>query len=141
MSDELITVKTYFYDHETLLIEPMLQSAGIDYFLKDHRTVTVDPFLSNAIGGIKLQVRAEDVERTLELLNEIEKNKELSEQEQLIDVDGIEFEKTFGECPKCGSEEVYMEKLTGMKSFTGMFSKNTFYCIDCKNQWEQHGEW
>ncbi len=140
MSDELITVKTYFYDHETLLIEPMLKSAGIDYFLKDHRTVTVDPFLSNAIGGIKLQVRAEDVKRTREFLNDIEKNKEISEQEQFIVVDGIEFEKTFGECPKCGFEDVYMEKLTGMKSITGMFSKNRFYCKDCKNQWKQLGE-
>jgi DNA-directed RNA polymerase subunit M/transcription elongation factor TFIIS len=140
MSDELITVKTFFYDHETLLLEPMLQSAGIDYFLKDHRTVTVDPFLSNAIGGIKLQVRPEDVERTLELLKEIEKNKEVSNQEQAIIVDDIEFEKTFEECPKCESEEVYMEKLTGVKSFTGMFTKNRFYCKSCQHEWKQHGE-
>jgi hypothetical protein len=140
MSDKLITVKIFYYDHETLLIEPMLQSAGIDYFLKDHQTVMVDPFLSNAIGGIKLQVRAEDVERTREILNEIDKNQEMSKQEQIIVVDGITFNKVFGECPKCGCEDIYMEELSGMKSITGMFSKNKFYCKDCKNQWKQHEE-
>jgi len=140
MSDALITVKTYYYDHETLLLEPMLKSAGIDYFLKDHRTITVDPFLSNAIGGIKLQVRQEDVDRTRELLLEIEKHKQATEQEQTIIIDDIEFEKTFGECPKCDSDEIYMEKLSGIKSFTGMFSKNRFYCKACKHQWKQHGE-
>jgi len=140
MSDELVTVKTFFYDHETLLLEPMLQSAGIEYFLKDHRTVTVDPFISNAIGGIKLQVRQEDVERTLELLKEIEKNRQDSEGEQTILVDNTTFEKTFEECPNCGSEEIYMEQLSGIKSFTGMFSKNRFYCNECKHQWKQHGD-
>ena len=140
MSDALITVKTYYYDHETLLLEPMLKSAGIDYFLKDHRTITVDPFLSNAIGGIKLQVRQEDVDRTRELLLEIEKHKQATEQEQTIIIDDIEFEKTFGECPKCDSDEIYMEKLSGIKSFTGMFSKNRFYCKACQNEWKQHGE-
>ncbi len=126
ISDEFITVKTYFYDHETLLSEPMLKSAGIDYFLKDHRTVTVVPFLSNAIGGIKFQVRAEDAKKTREFLKEIEKNKKIGEDEQIIIVNRIEFEKTFGEYPKCGFEDVYREKLTAMKSITGIFSKNRF---------------
>ncbi len=137
MSDELIIVKTYFYDHETLLIEPMLQAAGIDYFMKDHRTVTVDPFLSNAIGGIKLQVREEDVEKTLALLNEIEKNRQLNEREQFIEIEGIEFEKTFEECPKCGSEDVYDEKLSGWNSLLKMYSKRVHYCTSCKHQWKQ----
>ena len=137
MSDQLITVKTYFYDHETLLIEPMLQAAGIDYFMKDHRTVTIDPFLSNAIGGIKLQVRQEDVVKTLELLNEIEKNRQLSEREQFIEIDGIELEKTFEECPKCDSEDIYEEKLSEWVSLLKMFSKRTHYCKDCKHQWKQ----
>ena len=53
MSDDLITVKRYFYDHKTLLIEPMLQAAGIDYFMKDQRTVTVDLFLSNALNVVQ----------------------------------------------------------------------------------------
>ena len=137
MSDELITVKTYFYDHETLLIEPMLKAAGIDHFMKDHRTVTVDPFLSNAIGGIKLQVRQEDVEKTLVLLNEIEKNRQLSEREQFIEIEGKEFEKTFEECPKCGSEDIYEEKLSGWVSLLKIFSKRAHYCKDCKHQWRQ----
>jgi len=137
MSEELVTIKTYTYDHETLLVEPQLQAAGIYYILKDHQTATVDPFLSNAIGGIKLRVRKEDIDKALAVINEIEKNQQLSEGEQFKVIDGKDFEKTFEECPECGSEEIFEEKLPMWTSFLKMFSKRLHYCLNCKHEWKQ----
>jgi hypothetical protein len=42
-----------------------LRAAGIDAALADAETVSMDWLLSNAIGGIKVQVREEDAERAV----------------------------------------------------------------------------
>jgi hypothetical protein len=46
----------------------LLREAGIRSFLGDAETITTDWMLSNALGGIKLKVADEDVERARELL-------------------------------------------------------------------------
>jgi hypothetical protein len=47
----------------------MLQEAGINCHLKDEYTVTIDPFLSPMLGGIKIMVYEQQVQRAIELLN------------------------------------------------------------------------
>jgi hypothetical protein len=47
-----------------------LQEAGIRVFLVNENTVWVAPHLTNAIGGIKLQVAEEDVDKARTLLAE-----------------------------------------------------------------------
>jgi hypothetical protein len=37
------------------------ESAGIDTFLRDELTAQVDNFYSNAIGGVKLQIKNKDM--------------------------------------------------------------------------------
>ena len=46
-----------------------LQEEFIHCFLQDEHTVTIDPLLSNAIGGIKLMVAENQVERALQVLD------------------------------------------------------------------------
>lgn len=133
MNEELVTIKTFFYDTDTLLYEPQFQNAEIFYFLKDQKTVAVDPLVSNAIGGIKLQVRKEDVEKAMVLVEEIEKNRAQSESERIIAIDDKVFESVLEECPKCGSENVYEERYPFFKA---LFSKKNYYCKDCKSQWK-----
>jgi len=48
----------------------MLQEAGIICHIKDEYTVTIDPLLSPALGGMKLMVDEQDVERAKALLQE-----------------------------------------------------------------------
>ena len=50
-----------------------LQSEGVHCYLKDENTVTIDPILSNAIGGIKLEVAADDYSKAADLLNQFDK--------------------------------------------------------------------
>jgi hypothetical protein len=51
----------------------MLLESGINCHLKDEYTVTIDPLLSPAVGGIKIMVAEQQVQRAADLLNEREK--------------------------------------------------------------------
>lgn len=137
MATRLVTIKTFYYDHETLLYEPQLRSAGIYYMLKDHKTVTIDPFLSAALGGIKLQVKEDDVERAMALIKEIEKNQASGEEESEIYMEGKVLDKILEECPKCDSDKIYVERLAFLKSLFPSFSKRKYHCMDCKHLWEK----
>jgi hypothetical protein len=72
--NNLITVATFTYPHQVAILIAMLESEGIECYSKDGNTVQVDPLLSNAIGGIKLQVRQTDEERANEIVEEYYKN-------------------------------------------------------------------
>lgn len=64
----LVTLQTfdnYFFANITAT---KLQDAGIECFLRDENTVLVDPLLSNAIGGIKLEVAEDDLELAIALM-------------------------------------------------------------------------
>ncbi|NLC49293.1 MAG: DUF2007 domain-containing protein [Bacteroidales bacterium] len=58
--DHLITVISFTYPHEAHLAKGKLQSEGVEVFIKDEMTTQVNNFYSNAIGGVKLQVRSAD---------------------------------------------------------------------------------
>lgn len=66
----LITVISFIYPHEAHLAKGKLQSEGIEVFIKDEMTAHVNNFYSNAIGGVKLQVRSADVDIAHRILME-----------------------------------------------------------------------
>ncbi len=57
----------------------LLRSEEVECFLADENTVTIDPFLTYAVGGIKLMVPEEQVEKALRVL---ENNQASSEPDQ-----------------------------------------------------------
>jgi len=65
---KLITLTTFEYPQESYIIKSKLESEGIYVFLKDELTVQSDNFISNAIGGVKLQVFEQDVEKAKVIL-------------------------------------------------------------------------
>ena len=52
----------------------LLEENYINCHLVDENIVTIDPLLSNAVGGIKLEVEESQVERALALIKEAETN-------------------------------------------------------------------
>ena len=66
--EKFITVATFQYPHEAYVLRTKLESQGVRVFLKDELTVQVHNFLSNAIGGVKLQIRESDLKKALPLL-------------------------------------------------------------------------
>jgi hypothetical protein len=67
---DLVTVATFSAAPEAHAVRMRLEAAGITVYLADEFTVTMDWLLSNAIGGVKVQVSARDAERALQILAE-----------------------------------------------------------------------
>lgn len=119
---KLRTYDNYFLANITLT---KLQDAGISCYLKDEHTVTMDPILSNAIGGIKLVVKEEDMEDAKMLLRQ-------------FDEDYLKSVK----CPRCGQSRITQVSKPGATNFftailTWMFSsyaiapENIYRCGNC----------
>lgn len=66
--EHLVTLRSCSLPAEAVAIRLRLESSGIPVFLADEFTVTMDWLLSNAIGGIKVQVAQADVPRACEIL-------------------------------------------------------------------------
>ena len=137
--DQWITIKQFYYQHETFLYQNKLRSEGIECFMKDEIIVTVDPFLSNAVGGIKLQVKPTDIERAKAIIDAIDTHKEevRDEAKATLTVRSKEFQKTVAECPSCDSEEIFMGKRSLWQELFGLFSKDDYYCNACKHEWRE----
>jgi len=83
----LLQVFTNYIDANILL--GRMQEEGINCWLKDENTVTINPIWTQAVGGIKLMVAEQQVERAREILGTIR------------DVKG-----KHNTCPQCGSQNV-----------------------------------
>ncbi len=68
--EDFVTIMTVTYPHEVAVIKARLESEGIDCYLKDEMSVQVYNLASNAMGGVKLQVREKDREDALTILQE-----------------------------------------------------------------------
>lgn len=68
--DKMITVATFHLPQDAYIIRGRLQSEDIFCYLKDELTVQSDNIISNAIGGVKLQIHESDVQRVLPILEE-----------------------------------------------------------------------
>ena len=103
---KMVTVKTFENYFSANILLTRLQDCGIVCFLKDEFTVTIDPILSNAIGGIKLQVREDQLTETMSILKSIDE----------------EMRKT-AVCPRCKKESLdYISKPSAGNIFTAIFT-------------------
>ena len=68
ISHHLITIATFNYPAQAHVLRTKLESQGIWSFVADENFVTATGPCSNSIGGVKLQVKEQDVERALEIL-------------------------------------------------------------------------
>ncbi len=66
--DALIVISSYLRSEEAGMLRGLLESAGIVAVLRDEMVSAVNPFMQSAIGGVKLAVRAADVERAQEII-------------------------------------------------------------------------
>ena len=68
MAGKMVTVATFDMPTEAHLAKGLLEANGMATFLADELTVGVAWHLSNAVGGVKLQVAENDVERATGIL-------------------------------------------------------------------------
>lgn len=107
MAADFKLVKRYQYSSEALIFQGKLESEGIEVFSRDINTINSNPLWSNAIGGVKLFVRAEDYEKANKVLSEVSQFS-LDEDHKLL------------KCPKCGAEET--EMVTSIKDVKTMLA-------------------
>ena len=118
---------------EATLIQVELGSNGIESELDGEFTVAANPLLSNAVGGIRIMVSAQDTERALAVLEAHSQAK--AEEEAAL-------AKT---CPRCKNENgeaVRRPNWAGVLAVITLGAFALFYpwpkyrCPDCKHKWK-----
>jgi tetratricopeptide (TPR) repeat protein len=147
--EQLITIATFSYPTEAYIPKTKLETEGIPSFLANEYTVNMYWLYSNAVGGVKLQVKAGDVERALAILTPAPLASEEIEEDQ---EDSAEDDS---QCPNCHSVDITYEKyrmgwvfaswlLSGfslgfffgiMGGFPLPFLKRKWHCRDCRYEW------
>lgn len=130
MSDKLFTLITYTYITESYILVAKLEAEGINVFIKNENLVSTQQFLSNAVGGIDIQIPEKDLERASDILKELELQNTLSE--KVPEVLRKEYEKVMLYCPACESSKVFRKK----GSFFS-FGIKAHLCLECKHTWKQ----
>ena len=68
MNSNFTVVYSFLYPHEMDIAKHALESHGIKCFSEDNLTVQSYQFISNAVGGVKLIVSNENLEKAIEIL-------------------------------------------------------------------------
>src|ERR1700678_254219 len=131
---ELVTIRQFRDLPEALLAKGSLESAGIECFLADENLVRLDWFISNFIGGIKLNVRTADEVNARQLLDE-----PILEG---IYVQGIGLYEQ-PRCPECKSLDVNFQELDRPIAYMSAFlrvpmpvQRSGWHCHGCDAEWD-----
>ncbi|HXU44171.1 MAG TPA: hypothetical protein VN783_01490 [Thermoanaerobaculia bacterium] len=98
----LATIRTFTYLWEAQLARARLDSEGITAVIADEHLIRMDWMISNAIGGVKLQVAPDDASRAVEVLDGSTPLAPL----HLV----TEEDRDQPRCPGCRSAELFRER-------------------------------
>ena len=135
---ELVTVRKFRDLPEALLAKGSLESAGIECFLADENLVRLDWFISNFIGGVKLNVRPADETNARKLLDE-----------PILEglyVQGVGLYEQ-PRCPNCQSLDVNFQELDRPIAYMSAFlrvplpvQRPAWRCQGCGAEWEEESQ-
>ncbi len=117
------TILTVFeYSTEAYVTKSKLDSEGVKTMLMDETTIDSDPLISGAIGGVKLLVHNDNLQKASEIYNDIRTYQK--------DEDGKDIF-----CPKCKSNRILVAPLH-RKNIIYMlfpfFEGRKLICNNCK---------
>lgn len=120
MKPEFYTLAAFEYVADVQILKGRLESDGIPVFLRDEHTLNSDPMISNAIGGVKLQVYYSDRERAAEIYNEIRAY-------------ATDEEGNLRVCPNCKAQrmEIYFTRKGLFYKLFPFFEKRKYKCLNC----------
>lgn len=122
MTDTFTTLAVFEYSTEAHVLKSKLDAENIPTILQDESTVDADPLISQAIGGVKLQVLSKDLEKAAAIYNDIRPYKK--------DELGNEIH-----CPNCNSTKILAAPSQRKNIFFMLFpffEKSKDICNDCK---------
>lgn len=131
-----VTVARLTTAPEAHIVRARLESEAIPAMIADEHLVTANWFLSNAIGGVRVQVPQSYTERANRILKELEAG------EYALSDDELAVRK----CPNCGSDDVIQDKRSQKASLLALFffqlplpfSHNAYKCNNCGHVWKSH---
>jgi predicted RNA-binding Zn-ribbon protein involved in translation (DUF1610 family) len=135
----LVTVRRYRDLAEAFVGRSLLESAGIPAWIADEHLVRMNWFLSNSVGGMRLQVDERDEAAALEILEmEVPATIEYGREEPYVQPT----------CPKCGSAEITLGNGTERgRSLVALYvlsipvlpREAAWHCEACGAQWVDAG--
>lgn len=139
------TILSFTYPHEAYMAKAYLESNGIDTIIRDELTAQVNNFYSNAIGGVKLQVRTDDMDNGIRILKEggyLGSNEQPTEANVAI----IKLERASNKaaCPFCQSGNIARKRDPNVLVVLVYFLlgvifpifKAGYQCFDCGKEWK-----
>ena len=120
MVNEFYTIGSFEYPADVQIIKGRLESEGIRVFLRDENTLNTDPLISQAIGGVKLQVYTKDKDKAVAIYDEI--------RSYALDDNGDPVI-----CPNCKAQrsEVYYARKGIFNKLFPFFEKKKYRCLQC----------
>lgn len=122
MRDNYTILASFEYSTEAHLYKSKLDNEGIKTMLMDESTVDTDPLVSQAIGGVKLFIHNNDLEKALNIYNKIRTYKK--------DNNGNPIS-----CVKCASNRILVappERKNLFFMLFPFFEKQKLICNECK---------
>ena len=125
-SQPLVTVRRYRDLSEAIVGRATLESAGIFCFLQDENFLRLDWGAAIALGGLRLQVRPQDVQAAEELLSQpIPESIEYESRAEYLQP----------HCPRCGSIDVAVPALFELNQRVSPGTES-WQCHACGCRWE-----
>lgn len=127
---ELVKFKFYETALEANRDKQILAENDINSFIANEQLIQSDWLLSQAVGGIQLQVFEEDVEKAKEILKDYSENEKVA----------LEVEHTIADpkfdfvCPKCGSNHIYRDDSATSFFGVSILTSHKFICYYCENE-------
>jgi hypothetical protein len=139
ISRNLVTVRRYRDLSEAIVARSLLESAGIETYLRDENLVRLDWQISNFIGGLRLQVDASNEAAAVEVLSQ-------PVPDTVSFGDQAEFVQPV--CPRCGSRDITFEGSSRGAALASLYlvslplplGKETWLCNSCNARWEDDSE-
>lgn len=129
----MFTIATFSKPEEAHMLRLRLEAGGVPAYIQDENMVQMDWLYSNAIGGVRVQIGEDDVDRAKEILQD----------------PGAETEPAeMPGCPKCASTNTAPDELPRRLSFLTfmiagipfLFSKTRWRCGQCDHVWNERNK-
>lgn len=131
---ELITVACFPDAIQAHLARGRLEAEGIPALVADEHYVSANWMMSNAIGGVKVQVSERMATRAADVLRQLDAG------EFAID----DAERPDGVCPRCGSAAIEIHTASWRLALLGLhllqlplpFRRSRHACRSCGHRWD-----
>ncbi|WP_144282492.1 putative signal transducing protein [Chryseobacterium echinoideorum] len=130
--NNLVKFKFYETALEANRDKQILAENGINSFIANEQLIQSDWLLSQAVGGIQLQVFENDFNEAEKILREYKENESFTlEVEHTIENPDFDFV-----CPECGSNHLYKDDSSTSFFGISILSSENYVCYYCGNKFK-----